>query len=409
VSTTPDPPTEASGSRWHRRRAREARRSRTRFVASVSAALALTLAATLWLTGVVDITSATSRPTLAARDSATTEPRTTTSDPVVVTRPKCRSPLTTTAPLKLWIGGDSLAGSLGPSLGNMAAATGVVAPVYDSRVSSGLSNPRFFDWPKHAAAEMARLQPEVVAFIIGTNDYMLPNPTSSSSSSSSSSGTGLGTTTTTPPALGSPGQPAWRAAYAAAVEQMLEILIGPGPVGRTVYWIGAPILKDTRMDAGASQVSEVAREVAARHPEVTYVDAHALFADPTGKFAATLPGLDGKPVRIRAGDGVHLTPEGGDRLADAVMDLLDAHCHVRAQAVAGVTQPVIQTKGSTSIPGTGRAPSSGSRTGTTTVPTTASATTVPGPATTTPPVSEPPSSAATTPTTAADTGPPPTT
>src|SRR5438128_1276810 len=29
----------------------------------------------------------------------------------------CRSPLGATAPLRLWIGGDSLAGSLGPSLG----------------------------------------------------------------------------------------------------------------------------------------------------------------------------------------------------------------------------------------------------------------------------------------------------
>ena len=67
----------------------------------------------------------------------------------------CR-PLTVTDPLRLWVGGDSLAGSLGPSLGKLAGATGVVQPYFDSRVSSGLADPGFFDWPDHAATEMAR-------------------------------------------------------------------------------------------------------------------------------------------------------------------------------------------------------------------------------------------------------------
>jgi hypothetical protein len=337
---------------------------------------------------------------VAAPDPAPTLPRTTTT---VDTRPKCRSPLTEAVPLKLWIGGDSLAGSLGPSLGNTAAATGVVAPVYDSRVSSGLANPTFFDWPKHATQEMARLQPEVVAFIIGTNDYMVPPVTASvSTRATTTTTTTLPFTTTTTVPFDAAGQPPWRAAYAAQVERMLQILIGDGPVGRTVYWIGAPILKDPRMDAGASQVSEVAREVIARHPEATYVDAHALFADPNGHYTASLPGLNGKPVLMRAGDGVHLTPDGGDRLGNAVMQLIDARCHVRAQAVAGVTQPVIQTKGSTAIPGTSRSPSGGSRSGSgsattptigataptaATEPPTAPAT---SPPTTTPPASDPP-------------------
>ena len=51
-------------------------------------------------------------------------------------------------PLKLWVGGDSLAGSLGPALGTLAGATGVVQPYFHSRVSSGLSNPSFVDWPR---------------------------------------------------------------------------------------------------------------------------------------------------------------------------------------------------------------------------------------------------------------------
>src|SRR5438552_10883697 len=37
----------------------------------------------------------------------------------------CRAPLDPVDPLRLWIGGDSLAGSLGPSLGRRAGSTGV--------------------------------------------------------------------------------------------------------------------------------------------------------------------------------------------------------------------------------------------------------------------------------------------
>jgi hypothetical protein len=92
-------------------------------------------------------------------------------------------------------------------------------------------------------------------------------------------------------------------------------------------------------------------------------------------------------VRMRAGDGVHLTPDGGDRLADAVMTPLDARCHVSTQAVAGVHQPVVQTKGSTQIPGTGRTPATGRGTGSAPTPTTVA------PASTAPPSTSPPTTA----------------
>ncbi len=395
--STPEPPTNGTANgdaaseatRLARRRERDARRRNVLIGTAILTALVLVTGATLWLTGVVDTTG--SRPTLAARDPAGAPAATSTT--VKPRKAPCRSPLTPAAPLRLWIGGDSLAGSLGPSLGNMTAATGVVAPVFDSRVSSGLANPKFFDWPKHASAEMARLDPEVVAFIIGTNDYNVPPATSTAATSTSAS-------STTQPAVQPAVQPAWKTANAYAVEQMLEILIGPpgsggapNGLGRTVYWIGAPILKDAKMDAGAQQINAVARTVIAHHPEVTYIDAHALFAGPDGKFTATLPGLNGKPVRMRAGDGVHLTPDGGDRLAGAVMTPLDARCHVTTQAVAGVHQPVVQTKGSTQIPGTGRSPATGRGSGTVTTPTTAAPVTTPPstePPTTEPPTTEPP-------------------
>lgn len=232
--------------------------------------------------------------------------------------PTCSAQLTSADPLVLWIGGDSLAGTLGPSLGEQAGATGVVQPVYDSRVSSGLSTPEFFDWPEHASdpeAELAQLDPDVVVFIIGANDWRAV--TSS---------------------------PAWESEYAQQVEEMLTTLEGTRD-DRHVYWIGSPTLQEKRKDAGVQQVNAVARRVVEQHPRATYVDAYTLFADDDGKYAASLPDEAGKAVRVRAGDGVHLTDAGGDRLAEPVFDLVDQRCDVTPRAIEGSPKPVLQAEG----------------------------------------------------------------
>ena len=97
---------------------------------------------------------------------------------------------------------------------------------------------------------------------------------------------------------------------------MLTILEGSRD-DRHVYWVGSPILQEKRKDTGVQQVNAVARRVVEQHPHATYVDAYTLFADADGTYAASLPDETGKVVRVRAGDGVHLTDAGGDRLADA--------------------------------------------------------------------------------------------
>jgi hypothetical protein len=238
----------------------------------------------------------------------------------------CRAPLTSDDPLRLWIGGDSLAGSLGPALGELAAASGVAAPVYDSRSGSGLSTPEFFDWPDHATTEMDRLDPEVVVFIMGTNDYATPSPSSDT------------TTSTT-------GEPAWREEYAARVEQMLRIF--HGTTDRFVHWVGAPPLRDRRADNGVREINAVARAVVERDEHAAYFDEYALFASERGGYTATLPRAGKSDLRVRADDGVHFTEAGGTVLGEAVYDPIDRRCRLDDQAVAGATQRVIRVPGST--------------------------------------------------------------
>ncbi len=274
---------------------------------------------------------------------------------------KCRTPLTPADPLRLWIGGDSLAGSLGPALGQQMADTGIVQPTYDSRISSGLGNSGFFDWPKQATAEMERLNPEVVVFIIGTNDYSLAR-------SAPTDATGV---------------PTWKAKYVEQVEAMLRIFETAGtPTGpRKIYWVSGPTIKETRIDTGVKEINAVAKEVAARHPQVTFIDGYALFSSPAGSYSTAIDIENGKSTRVRTDDGVHFTPSGGDFLGRAVATQIDQNCRIASQAVVGQPKSVLRTSGSTQIPGTYREPEAPAPT--TTAPTTTTVPTTTAPTTTT--------------------------
>jgi uncharacterized protein len=246
----------------------------------------------------------------------------------------CRASLNPENPLRLWIGGDSLAGSLGPSLGQRAGTTGVVQPVFDSRVSSGLLSPDFVNWPQHGSDDMSLYNPEVTVFIVGANDAKnLPE--------------------------GATRDPKWRAQYSALVEEMLTVI---GGKGRAVYWVGAPVMADATYSERVQGVNDVFRQVAAEHPDVTYVDAYALFSGPDGAFASMLPVPGGKVARVRGADGIHLTPEGGDLLAETVFEGIDHACRIEQQAVPGAVKATIEAPGSSSVPGSRRgAPTSTTR------------------------------------------------
>jgi hypothetical protein len=345
--------------RRHRRN--ERRRRKIRRVLGVVASCALFIGFVLVATDVVRFGGG-DKPSLANTVEAGPGSAAAKATPSTIAARPCRA-LSVSDPLRMWVGGDSLAGSLGPSLGTIAGATGVVQPYFDSRVSSGLSTPDFFDWPDHATTVLSDISPDVVVFIIGANDWAAADTA------------------------------AGKADYTQKVDDMLNVLIGSG---RTVYWIGAPILRDEQMDAGVVQVDAIAAAEAKLHPEVQYVDAYKLFSDTDGMFALNLPDETGKVVTMRAGDGVHFTADGADYLARAVYKLIDTQCHVTAQQVAGQTKATIEAEGSTQVAPDSGSGSSGSGTGTvqTTPPATAPDTT---PATTTPDPAPAPDPTTTTP------------
>ncbi|MGQ0826385.1 MAG: DUF459 domain-containing protein [Actinomycetota bacterium] len=212
-------------------------------------------------------------------------------------------------PLRLWVGGDSLAGALGPALGELTAATGIVATQVDYKISSGLaSNVR--NWRSTGEDAMEEADPEVVAFMIGANDVAIVNSHDGDDD----------------------GIPDWEPDYRDKVAEMMDILVGENP-GRVVLWIGTPTMRTELRNRGAVELNRVMREEARTHaPEVVYVDAYRLFSDENGDYSDTVETANGDTLRVRIGDGVHFTSVGAEYLARAVFALIDARFEINAQA-----------------------------------------------------------------------------
>ena len=62
---------------------------------------------------------------------------------------------------------------------------------------------------------------------------------------------------------------------------------------------------------------------AKKHPGVFYVPTWALFTNEKGGYSDYLRDAGGDPVLMRAPDGIHLSRAGGDRMAQAVLDVIE--------------------------------------------------------------------------------------
>ncbi|HVJ97902.1 MAG TPA: DUF459 domain-containing protein, partial [Acidimicrobiia bacterium] len=223
-------------------------------------------------------------------------------------------PLTHDAPLRLWVGGDSLAGSFGPALGDLVGATGVAKTTVDYKVSSGLWGSDFRDWPSRATEQMAAHNPEAVVFMIGANDTPAVNMVDNDAD----------------------GTPDWQVEYRAKISEMMKTFVGPNH--RTVYWIGPPTLGTDSMDEGALALSDIMRREAEKFAPVVFVDAYQLFSVESGEYSRVILDENGEEFTARIADGVHLSADGAEFLGRTLFSLLDAQWKLTKQADAA--QPI---------------------------------------------------------------------
>jgi hypothetical protein len=217
--------------------------------------------------------------------------------PPTTTRSKPTETPTAAAPLRLWVGGDSLAA--GPSWAVFvdAAATGVIKPQAEYQVGTGLVRNEFWDWPKHMDAVVRARDPQVSIFMVGANDDQ---------------GIDVNGTSVHPP------DQAWVDEYRRRVDSLMDSMTAGG---RKLLWIGMPPMRDATYSQSMGLIDQIFQQESAKHRRVTYVDTWTLFSAPgsPGTYAQFIPNESGEPTDMRLDDGIHLNVEGSQYLSRAVM------------------------------------------------------------------------------------------
>ncbi|PWU25308.1 MAG: hypothetical protein C5B48_01990 [Candidatus Rokuibacteriota bacterium] len=209
--------------------------------------------------------------------------------------------------LHYYIGGDSLVIVPGYSLQRATAGYKVYKAVgdVDGHVATGLERPDVFNWFEQIKQVMHKDKPNLVVLGIGGNDdhdYMTGLPQGAS--------------------IGPFGSPSWIREYRRRVGGVMDTVIRGG--GFSV-WIGLPITSDAAQTQRFDLINRIYSEEARKRPRgAAYIDTYYFFADPkTGGFAQYLPDSSGQLIEMRAPDGVHFAPAGGDLIARQILKKLN--------------------------------------------------------------------------------------
>ena len=100
-----------------------------------------------------------------------------------------------------------------------------------------------------------------------------------------------------------------------------------GGGGGFVVYIGMPVVSSRSETGQFDLINRIIYQEAKKRPNgAAYIDTYRQFADPkTGGYAEYLPNASGDLVKVRANDGVHFEPAGGDIIARLVLKELNEH------------------------------------------------------------------------------------
>ena len=94
--------------------------------------------------------------------------------------------------------------------------------------------------------------------------------------------------------------------------------------GVPLVWVGHPIVKDPVYSEDMQLLNTIYAEQATA-AGATFLPTWDVFKGPDGGFSLYGAGVDGQRTRVRADDGVHMTPPGYDVLTAMLVPSFDAH------------------------------------------------------------------------------------
>ncbi len=108
---------------------------------------------------------------------------------------------------------------------------------------------------------------------------------------------------------------AWEAEYGKRIGQVMDKLTARD--GTRVVWLGLPLMKDAAINKEVELINGIAKREADKRESVTYMETQPLLSRKADKFSAYLIGSNGRPIKVRESDGIHLSRAGADLVAEA--------------------------------------------------------------------------------------------
>jgi len=172
-----------------------------------------------------------------------------------------------------------------------------VRVISDAHISTGLSKPFLFNWPKYASGQMRRHRPRVTVMFIGANDGY---PLRTRSGSVACCGR------------------AWSNQYARVARRVMRTY--RRGAGR-VYWLLLPQARGGPFRQVFPAVNAGLRRAARGMKRVRLVHLNRVFT-PHGRFRSAMR-YHGRVVTVRQPDGVHLSVAGASIAATKVIAAID--------------------------------------------------------------------------------------
>lgn len=197
------------------------------------------------------------------------------------------------------VGDSMMAVGLSGSLLRGIAAQPRLRAVRAFRSGTGLSRPDVFDWMNEYPAMLGAEKPDTVIVAIGAND---------------------GQSFVEDSKVLAFGSDAWTQAYEQRLTRFLDLLTRDGA---QVVWMGLPPMRLAKYNQRMMEINRIAYRVVSRHPRASWWNTSPYLADADGQYREYAQAADGGPLRIRAGDGIHLSDEGAGLLTPTLLAWLN--------------------------------------------------------------------------------------
>ena len=181
----------------------------------------------------------------------------------------------------------------------------------DGRYGTGLTRLDYFDWLGFFEQMLAKYSPDLVILTIGAND---PQDILEPEGPSGRRRILVGTDD-------------WKELYAVRVAGLLKLAEDRGV---RVFWVGLPIMGREPYGSRVADINDVAAAACAGAANCRFWDSWLSMADAQGRFTSYALDENGRRLRLRGRDFIHLTEDGGRIMAQRFLSETEDWADYRA-------------------------------------------------------------------------------